>query len=68
MSLRTFHLAFILLSLVTADGFALWAFREYSRTQDGIILVTAVIAVVAGFALMIYAFHFVRKMNRSNIH
>jgi hypothetical protein len=67
MSLRTFHLVFILLAIVGADLFGAWAVWNFAGTGDYLILILGVISVLGGFGLIWYAFRFVRKMNEQRI-
>ncbi|MHC5108389.1 MAG: hypothetical protein ACYTHJ_00755 [Planctomycetota bacterium] len=67
MSIRAFHLAFIVIVMVAADLFGLWAIDRYQTTQEGLLVVLAVLAFTAGLAMIAYAVWFVRKLNRSHI-
>ncbi len=67
MSLRAFHLFFILLAIVTAEMFGareLWHFRV---TQDAAELWMGILSLAGGLGLSAYALFFVRKMDSAQI-
>jgi len=66
-SLRTFHLAFILISLILTDMFGAWAIHEHSRTHETATLVWGVLSFVVGFGLIAYTLLAVRKFERSKL-
>ncbi len=68
MSLRTFHLVFILCAIVCADMFGAWAIWHYPVTDDLASLVLGIVALVGGLALTVYAIAFVRRMERAHLH
>ena len=61
MSLRSFHLLFIALSVVLAAFLGAWATSEYRAEHETAYLLTAVGAVVVGGALAVYGAAFQRK-------
>jgi hypothetical protein len=61
MSLRMFHLVFILLSVVLTAFFAAWAVGQY-RVGDGMsYAIAAAVSLAAGAGLVIYGAAFQRK-------
>lgn len=60
MSLKAFHVAFIVLAVVLAGWLAVWAWGE--RGEGVGYLVTAVGAVAIAVALVVYLVQFVKKM------
>lgn len=62
MSLKAFHILFVVVSTMLALGFAWWGFREYRLRGDVNMLVLAGLSVVAGVALLIYGRWFLRKL------
>jgi len=68
MSLKVFHLVFIVLSIVLAFGFAAWSLMSYSSGKRTLDLIFGVIGLGAGVALIFY-FKFVLKKlkNMSNL-
>jgi len=67
MSLRTFHLVFILVAIVGADLFGAWAIWHYTDNGDGLLLALGILAILGGLGLIWYAFRFVRSLNEANI-
>jgi hypothetical protein len=62
MSLKAFHVFFILVSTLFAFGFGVWSLVEHNRTGAGGALVLAVVAIAAGGALVAYGLWFLRKL------
>jgi hypothetical protein len=67
MSLRTFHLVFILLAIVGADVFGAWAIWTYAGTEDGLVLAMGVLSLIGGFGLIWYAYRLVRGLDEAHI-
>ena len=65
MSLRWFHLVFILVVLVLTDMFGAWALFEFARTHERALLVGGVVSFVLGFAAVGDSLWFVRKLDRT---
>jgi hypothetical protein len=61
MSLRTFHLVFISLSVILAAFFAAWAGGQYRLEHQGIYAVTAAGSLLIGGGLAWYGAAFQRK-------
>jgi hypothetical protein len=61
VSLRSFHLLFIALSVVLAAFVGAWAVSEYQVAHGTTYLLTAVGAVLAGGVLAVYGAAFQRK-------
>jgi hypothetical protein len=63
MSLKAFHLVFIVASILLAIGFGVWSFMNYSaphgRTSD---LVAAIVSAVVALALVGKEIYFLRKL------
>ena len=66
-SLRTFHLLFILISLVLTDMFGAWAVHEHSRTHETVTLLWGLLSFAVGFGLIGYTLLAVRKFDRSKL-
>ncbi|MGB8355466.1 MAG: hypothetical protein WCD79_16330 [Chthoniobacteraceae bacterium] len=64
MSLRAFHIVFIILSTLLSFGFAMWAYGNFQVQKDTTDLAMAVISGAAGIGLIIYGFYFLRKMRK----
>lgn len=58
MSLKVFHVIFIVLATLMAIGCAVWALRERTAPEFGIA------CIVAAIGLVIYGMYFVRKSRR----
>lgn len=66
-SLRTFHLAFVMIVFVLADMFGAWAVYDYSTTRSVPTLIMGVVSFIIGFALIVYLVWFLRKLDRARI-
>ena len=54
MSLRAFHIVFVIVSTVLSLYVALWGIREYSQEQSITALTLGVLFLLMAVALMIY--------------
>jgi heme A synthase len=54
MSLRAFHIVFVIVTTVLSLYVALWGIREYSREQSVTALTLGVLFLLMAVALMIY--------------
>jgi len=68
VSLRTIHLIFILIVIVTAEMFGARAIWQYRLTSDLGTLWLGILSLLGGLGLSVYAFYFVRKMDSADIH
>ena len=66
MSLKTFHLVFIIAAIIIADMFGAWAIW-HRATLDGLTVALGVTTLIGGLALTAYALYFVRKMEREKL-
>jgi hypothetical protein len=62
MSLRIFHIVFIIAAFGLSLFVALWGFREWTATRSSGALGLAVVFVLCGAALVGYAFVAVKKL------
>jgi len=67
MSLRVFHMVFVLVAIMGADLFGGWAIHDYRHTGDTQILALGIAAMAGGLGLAIYALMLVRKMDREHL-
>jgi len=67
MTLRTFHLAFILLAIMGADLFGGWAVNEYGTTGNLSILLLGIACMLGGLGLAVYSIRVVSMMDRAGI-
>ncbi len=68
MSLRAFHLFFILIAILGADLFGIWSILDYARNGDPIILGLGIVSLVGGLGLIVYGVEVVRSFDRAHIH
>jgi len=62
MSLRVFHIIFIIAAFGLSLFVALWGFREWSATRSSGALTLAIVFAVSGAALVAYGLVAVRKL------
>ena len=67
LSLRSFHLVFLLLAIVGADLFGAWAIWQYVEQKDGTMLALGLIAALGGLGLIWYTFKLVRQLDQANV-
>jgi uncharacterized membrane protein YozB (DUF420 family) len=54
MSLRAFHIVFVVVTVILSLYVALWGIREYAQERDGSALALAVLFLATAVGLMIY--------------
>jgi hypothetical protein len=62
MSLRLFHIVFIIASFGLSVFVALWGFREWSASHSSGALALAGVFALCGVALVLYGMRAVRKL------
>lgn len=62
MSLRAFHIVFVVVTIVLSLYVALWGIREYTQDRNGTALTLAVFFLLMAVALMIYGKKVFRKL------
>ncbi|HTO98483.1 MAG TPA: hypothetical protein VMK66_15650 [Myxococcales bacterium] len=62
MSLKAFHVFFVIVSVLCALGFGAWGIGDWMRTGRHGSLVLAVLGFLAAAALIWYGFWFLRKL------
>ena len=62
MSLKTFHVFFVIVSVLCALGFGAWAVVDWTRTGRPGVLLLAILAFAAAVALVWYGLWFLRKI------
>ena len=67
MSLRRFHLAFILFAIMGADLFGGWSVNEYGKTGSTSTLLLGIACMVGGLGLAVYSIRVVSLMDRVGI-
>lgn len=64
MSLKAFHIFFIILSIALAFGFAFWGVRDYSVTGNVLNKVMGFAALLGGLGLSGYLVWFFSKIKK----
>jgi LPXTG-motif cell wall-anchored protein len=67
LSLRSFHLVFLLIVMVSADVFGVWCILDYQDTGNLWMLLLGLVSLVGGLGLIVYSFWLVRKLDRAHI-
>ncbi len=62
MSLKTFHIIFIVLSTVLAVGLGVWATRDFAQSGSWAHLSLGVGSFIASVVLVCYGIWFLRKL------
>ena len=62
MSLKAFHIVFIVLSILLTLGFAAWSFVSYSHGGPLLHLWFGIGSLASGIALVFYSKYFLRKL------
>jgi len=62
MSLKYFHILFIIASIGLCFFFAWWAFGEYQEKQSPGYLITAAVSFLISVGLIVYAVKFAKKI------
>lgn len=62
MSLKTFHIGFIVLSTLLSFGFGLWSLLDSSARGNTLFLGLGVFAFIAGAGLIWYGARFLKKL------
>lgn len=66
-SLKSFHLAFILIVFVAADLFGAWGVWTYRQTSETLALIAGILSFLFGFALVGYTIWLMHKLDRTRI-
>ena len=64
MSLRAFHIVFIILSTLLSFGFAMWSYGNFQVQKDATDAVLVAVSGAVGVGLIIYGVLFLRKMRK----
>jgi hypothetical protein len=64
MSLKAFHIVFIVASIILAFGFAGWAFHDYLHEGPRLHLFFGVVSTAAGVGLVFYGRYVLRKLKK----
>lgn len=66
MSLKAFHVVFLVASTALAVGFAVWGFSDYRAEGNRVSLALAAGSLAAGLVIVLYGRWFLRKLKRVN--
>tara|TARA_Y100000766_G_C18719502_1_gene513162 strand:- start:513 stop:719 length:207 start_codon:yes stop_codon:yes gene_type:complete len=61
MSLKAFHLVFILLSILFSLAFGIWAIVNYSSTEKIAELILGVVSLLGSLGMSVYLYFFLKK-------
>jgi hypothetical protein len=64
-SLKTFHVVFLICSVLITLGFSVWSFQEYRLMNETSMMLYSGFSALSGFVLLIYGFWFLKKINTS---
>jgi len=64
MSLRIFHIVFIIASVALCGFVAVWGLQQYNETRNATGLTTGVLFLVGGVALILYLFRAFQKLRQ----
>jgi hypothetical protein len=62
MSLKAFHVVFVVLSTLLCAGFGVWEIRAYYQSSDKVELLLGVGSLLFGAAMVWYGLWFLRKL------
>ncbi len=62
MSLKAFHIAFVVVSILFTGGFGVWAVMDFFSAGDPVSLALGVFSFLVGIALVWYSAWFLRKL------
>ena len=62
MSIKDFHIIFIIAAIIISFGFAYWAFLQYIQLSSGSYMLTSVVSLLIGISLIIYEIKFIQKI------
>ncbi|MFP8879337.1 MAG: hypothetical protein AAEJ52_20675 [Myxococcota bacterium] len=62
MSLKAFHIFFIVVSIAVCLGFGVWATQDFARSGSSMYLVLGVGSFIGSIALGCYGVWFLRKL------
>lgn len=62
MSLKAFHILFVIICVAFTVGFGFWAIREYQRAGELATLLMGIGSFAAALGLLVYGRYFLRKL------
>lgn len=67
MTLRWFHLVFLLFVMIGADMFGAWAFYHHGWADDPIAIAAGIAVLAGGLGLAAYSARLVRRLDEAHI-
>jgi hypothetical protein len=67
MSLKAFHIFFIVVSILFAFGFGVWGLQAHAAGRDGAIYSLALLSLAVGAGLVVYLVAFIRKLRNPRL-
>ena len=67
MSLKSFHIIFILISSLFSIFFGYWCYKEWTLYQDNIYLLYSLIGALLCVGLIIYGKWFLKEISNLNV-
>ena len=64
MSLKAFHIFFVVVSILLAFGFGVWSVYFHLTASDMSYLILGIASFVVGVGLMVYGVRVMRKLQR----
>jgi lipopolysaccharide export LptBFGC system permease protein LptF len=61
MSLRVFHIVFVIVTILLSVYVALWGIREFTQERSGMALTLAILFATMAVVMMVYGKKVVRK-------
>ena len=68
MSLRSFHIIFILIASLFAIFFGYWCYREWTLYENNIYLVYSLVGVTLCICLFFYGKWFLKEISEINVN
>ena len=62
MSLKSFHIVFVVASVLLTAGFGYWSLQTFQQSGDGLMLTLSLTSFVAAAGLLFYGVWFLRKL------
>ena len=62
MSLKAFHIVFIIVSVLLSFGFGVWGIYTHLSFGNITFLIMGIVSFVIGIALIIYGINFMKKL------
>lgn len=62
VSLKSFHIIFVICSTLFAGGFGYWTLQSFQQTGDGLMLTFCLASFAAAIGLLVYGVWFLKKL------